>query len=328
MSFGAGVGSMPGVDYAEALRVVLGSTPGLVAIPELPARGVQAAMIGRGMGMLAELGADLQPAGWRLTGAGSGSDQRRARSLLAQDLDTVEELLQGFDGSLKVQVAGPWTLAAMVERPRGDRILADHGGRRDLAQSLAEGIREHLASVAGRVPGASLILQIDEPALTAVLNAQIPTASGWGRHRSIDKPEADAALRLVADAGRDVGARTVLHSCAPDVPVALAAGAGFDAVSFDLSLASPGDVWAAAFDGGLDLWPGVIPSTDAEGVSDRALGKRIEDFFSALGFGIDAYGERLVVTPTCGLAGASPAWAKRALALSRTMARSIAGSDR
>ena len=319
MSSGAGVGSMPGEDYAEALRVVIGETPDLVAIPELPARGVEAAMTGRGMAVLAELGADLQPAGWRLTGAGSGADQRRARSLLAQDLDTVEEQLQGFAGSLKVQVTGPWTLCATVERPRGDRILADHGARRDLAQSLAEGIREHLAGVSARVPGASLFLQIDEPALTAVLAAQIPTASGWGRHRSIGLPEADAALRSVADAGRDAGARTVLHSCAPDVPVTLAAGAGFDALSFDLSLATPGDEWAAAFDDGLDLWPGVIPSSEAERVSERALGKRIEDFFGALGFGIEAFADRSVVTPTCGLAGASPMWAKSALRLARSV---------
>ena len=319
MSFGAGIGSMPGEDYVAALRVVVDETPDIVAIPELPARGVQAAMTGRGMGILAELGADLQPAGWRLTGAGSGADQRRARSLLAQDLDTVEEQLQGFDGQLKVQVTGPWTLAATVERPRGDRILADHGGRRDLAQSLAEGIREHLASVAGRVPGASLILQIDEPMLPAVLAARIPTASGWGRHRSIDKPEADAALRLVVEAGREAGARTALHSCAPDLPIELIAGAGFDALSFDLSLAVPNDVWAGAFDGGLDLWPGVIGSTDAEGVSDRIFSKRIENFFSALGFGIEVFSDRSVVTPTCGLAGASPRWAKEALRLARTV---------
>ncbi|MGZ5408904.1 MAG: methionine synthase [Aeromicrobium sp.] len=319
MSFGAGVGSMPGDDYAEALRVVIDTTPDLVSIPELPARGVQAAMTGRGMGILAELGADLQPAGWRLTGAGSGTDQRRARSMLSQDLDAVEEKLQGFDGILKVQVMGPWTLSATVERPRGDRVLADHGARRDLAQSLAEGIRQHLASVSARVPGASLILQVDEPALTAVLNAQIPTASGWGRHRSIDKPEADAALRSVAEAGRDSGARTVLHSCGPDVPVDLAAGAGFDALNFDLSLAEPGDAWASAFDRGIDLWPGVVPSMDADGVSDRVLGKRVRDFFNALGFGVDAYAERLVVTPTCGLAGASPAWAKRALRIAQAV---------
>ncbi|MEO6470610.1 MAG: methionine synthase [Aeromicrobium sp.] len=310
---------MPGESYAAALGVVLDATPDLVAIPELPARGVQAGMIGRGVGMLAELGADLQPAGWRLTGAGSGVDQRRARSLLSQDLDIVEELMQGFDGLLKIQVAGPWTLAASVERPRGDRILADHGGRRDLAQSLAEGIREHLASVAGRVPGASLILQIDEPMLPAVLAAQIPTASGWGRHRSIDKPDADVALRLMVDAGHSAGARSVLHTCARDVPVELIAGAGFGALSFDLSLATAGDVWAEAFDGGLDLWPGAIPSLDAQDINDRVVGKSIEGFFSALGFAIEAFADRSVVTPTCGLAGASPTWAKQALGLARTV---------
>ena len=319
MSPGAGVGSMPGESFASSLGVVLDSTPDLVAVPELPSRGVHAAMIGRGVGMLAELGADLQPAGWRLTGSASGADQRRARSLLSQDLDDVEEVLQGFDGRLKVQVTGPWTLAAMVERPRGDRILADHGGRRDLAQSLAEGIREHLASVAARVPGASLVLQIDEPMLPAVLAAQIPTASGWGRHRSIDKPEADAALRLMTAAGREAGATTVLHSCAPDLPVELIAGAGFDALSFDLTLMNAGDVWASAFDGGLDLWPGVIPSLDAEEVSDKVLGKRIRDFFGALGFDSEAIADRLVVTPTCGLAGASPAWAQRALRLAQSV---------
>lgn len=319
MSYGAGVGSMPGEDFAESLSIVRDTTPDLIAIPELPDRGVAAAMTGRGMGMLAELGADLQPAGWRLTGAGSGSDQRRARSLLAQDLDAVEEHLQGFDGLLKVQVAGPWTLAATVERPRGDRILADHGGRRDLAQSLAEGVRQHLASVASRVPGASLILQVDEPALPAVLAAQIPTASGWGRHRSIDQPEADAALRLLVEAGHEAGARVVLHSCAPDLPVALIAGAGFDAINFDLLLTSPGDGWAQAFDDGVDLWPGVIPSLDAEDTSDKALGKRTEAFFGALGFEINALPERLVVTPTCGLAGASPRWAKTALALAQSV---------
>lgn len=319
MSFGAGVGSMPGEDFAAAVRLVVDQTPDVVAIPELPARGVQAAMIGRGVGMLAELGADLQPAGWRLTGAGSGSDQRRARSLLAQDLDMVEEELQGFDGALKLQVVGPWTLAAMVERPRGDRILADHGGRRDLAQSLAEGIGEHLSSVAARVPGASLILQVDEPMLAAVLAAQVPTASGWGRHRSIDKPEADAALGMMVEAAHEAGARAVLHSCAPDVPVALIAGAGFDALNFDLTLTSPNDTWAEAFDDGLDLWPGAIPSLGMDNVSEKQLGRPAWEFFSALGFGPDAYADRVVITPTCGLAGASPAWAKRALGLAKAV---------
>ena len=79
-------------------------------------------MTGRALAVMAELGADLQPAGWRLTDA-PGIDHRRARSLLAQDLDGLEEQAQGYDGAFKVQVAGPWTLAATVERPRGDKVL-------------------------------------------------------------------------------------------------------------------------------------------------------------------------------------------------------------
>ncbi len=74
---------------------------------------------------MVDLAADLQPAGWRLTGssAASGVDHRRARSLLAQDLDQVEEQAQGYAGAFKIQVAGPWTLAATVEKPRGDKVL-------------------------------------------------------------------------------------------------------------------------------------------------------------------------------------------------------------
>ena len=135
MTYASGVGSMPGGAvgeeqdnaraYAEATRIVLGEVD-LPHVPELPGRGAVANLTGRTLGLVVDLGADLQPAGWRLTDA-AGIDQRRARSLLAQDLDTVEEQAQGITGPLKVQVAGPWTLAATVERPRGDRLLADHG---------------------------------------------------------------------------------------------------------------------------------------------------------------------------------------------------------
>ncbi|MGH3357643.1 MAG: methionine synthase, partial [Nocardioidaceae bacterium] len=137
-----GVGSMPGTDVHEAVRVAVGECPDLVFLPELPARGVAAGMIGRTAGLLVGLGVDLQPAGWRLTDA-SGIDHQRSVSLLGEDLDALEEHTQGYSGALKVQVVGPWTLAAAVERPRGDKVLGDHGARRELAQSLAEGVREH-----------------------------------------------------------------------------------------------------------------------------------------------------------------------------------------
>ena len=94
---------------------------------------------GRGTALLAGLAVDLQPAGWRLTDA-SSRDHRAARSTLRSDLDVLEEQAQDYAGPYKISVAGPWTLAATLERPRGDRVLADSGARRDVGQSLAEGI--------------------------------------------------------------------------------------------------------------------------------------------------------------------------------------------
>ena len=116
----SGVGGMPGEDVREAIQIILGEVGDLPFVPELPARGVGAEMIGRSLAMLDGLSVDLQPAGWRLT-SGQSKDQRRAGVVLAQDLDAVEELLPASTPVLKQQVAGPWTLAATVERPRGDR---------------------------------------------------------------------------------------------------------------------------------------------------------------------------------------------------------------
>jgi methionine synthase II (cobalamin-independent) len=310
---------MPGTDVAEAAKVVLGTLDDLAFVPELPARGVAAQMVGRSLAVLDGLGADLQPAGWRLLDA-SGVDHRRARSLLAQDLDVVEELAEGRTGAVKQQVAGPWTLSATVELPRGEKVLSDHGARRDLAHALAAGLADHVAGLRRRFPSSDLVLQVDEPMLPAVLAAQVPTSSGFGRYRTIDLPEADAMLRVVVDAVRDAGATPVVHCCAPDVPVGLLRGAGFDAVAADLSLAQPSESWAEAFESGTDLWLGSLPSTDAP-FEASAVRRHVEQWFDRLGFAEDAWHDRLVVTPACGLAGATPAFARRVLGEAAALAR-------
>ncbi|MCW2829986.1 MAG: methionine synthase [Aeromicrobium sp.] len=319
MALGTGIGSMPGTSFGESLRLVLGEVGDFPYVPELPARGVHAGMIGRTLAVIDGLSADLQPDGWRI-GVGEGADLRRARSLLAQDLDTAEELTGDHAGPLKIQVTGPLTLAATVERPRGDKMLADHGARREISESLAEGLRTHLADARRRFPHADLVVQVDEPAVAAVMTGGIPTASGFSRHRSVHPPEVDALLRAVVEAIVGAGGRAVVHSCAPDVPVELLAGAGFSAISFDLSLARPDDIWAEVFEQGVDLWFGVVPSTDTAGVTDKILAQRIETFFGRFGFDEETYADRLVVTPTCGLAGASPRWARQALVTAQSVA--------
>ncbi|MEZ5194580.1 MAG: hypothetical protein R2734_20290 [Nocardioides sp.] len=51
-----------------------------------------------------------------------------------------------------------------------------------------------VADVRRRLASRRLVVQVDEPTLPAVLGGRVPTASGYGRHRSVDLPEASAAL--------------------------------------------------------------------------------------------------------------------------------------
>jgi methionine synthase II (cobalamin-independent) len=289
---------------------------GVPYLPEVPGRGATADMVGRSLALLDSLGVDLQPAGWRLTGSSTGGlDQRRAVSLLAQDLDSLEEQTQGYEGPLKIQVAGPWTLAATVERPRGDRLLADHGARRELAQSLAAGLAAHVADVRRRVPGASLVVQVDEPLLPAVLAGRVPTASGFHRHRSVDAPAAAPALEEVLEAA----GTAVVHCCAAGVPFALLEKAGDPGLGVDLSVVTPGeyDALAAAVERGRPVHLGVVPSTrPATEPTAKSVAQRVEQFCDMVGIEPGS----LVLTPACGLAGADPAWARTALAVVREAA--------
>src|SRR3712207_9052745 len=98
--------------------------------------------------------------------------------------------------SFKVHVAGPWTLAAGLERTRGDRAVVDPGARRDLAQSLAEGIAAHVAAVSARVPGADGGVQPAEASAAAVLKGALPTPSGFGKLPAADATAGGAEVQV------------------------------------------------------------------------------------------------------------------------------------
>jgi hypothetical protein len=46
-----------------------------------------------------------------------------------------------------------------------------------------------------------------------------------------------------------------------------------------------------------------------------------------LGLDPDRVSDQLVITPACGLAGASPTWARQATDLCRTVATNLSGND-
>ncbi|AZP20579.1 methionine synthase [Streptomyces aquilus] len=318
-----GVGSLPGGDAREAAKTATGSVEDFPFLPELPARGPGADMIGRSAGMLVEMYARVEPSGWRL-GDRPGRDTKRARSWLGEDLDALEEFTQGYEGQLKVQAVGPWTLAAALELRNGESALSDAGACRDLAGSLAEGLREHLAEVRRRIPGAQLVLQLDEPSLVAVLRGHVKTASGYRTYRAVDRQVVESTLRDVVGVHAD--GPVVVHSCAPDVPFALLRRAGADAVSFDFSLLTErdDDAIGEAVEGGTRLFAGVVPGTDAALSDPAGSVMGVRTLWRRLGLHPGLLAEAVTVTPACGLAGASPEYARRALAHCVQAARSLA----
>ncbi|XVS63330.1 methionine synthase [Actinosynnema sp. CA-299493] len=317
-----GIGSLPGTDPLEAARIVLGELPDLPHLPELPARGVGADMIGRTAALLVDLPVEVVPSGWR-SAAHPGKDHRRAVDLLRRDLDAFEEAADPVPPPVvKVQSTGPWTLAASVELARGHRVLTDKGALREYTQSLVEGLNRHVAEVAKRT-GAKVVVQLDEPGLPAVLHGLLPTPSKLGTVAAVPEPDARALLQAVIDG---VDADVIVHCCASKPPVKLLREAGARAVSFDLTVLDD-TMWdeiGEAWEEKTQLFLGLAPSTDPTTKQTlRSLAQPALDLVDRLGFPRSILGTHAVPTPTCGMAGASEKWVRRALALTRDVGKAF-----
>jgi methionine synthase II (cobalamin-independent) len=319
---------MPGGNPLETAQLIFDEVPDLPFLAELPGRGPGADMIGRAAALLVDIAVEVTPGGWRIADR-PGRDMRRARSMLSSDLDAMEEVLDGYQGPLKIQLAGPWTLAATIEQPHSQKVaLADPGLVADLASSLAEGVKAHVAEVAKRVPGATLIVQLDEPSLPAVADGNIPTPSGLSRVREVDEEVLRAKLREVMEATR---AYTIVHCCASGYPFEIINGAGPDAVSFDLSLLGHGDYdrFAETVEGGSGLLIGALsvtgPGQGHDGERTRltpeGTADAVREVWRKIGLPPARCAEQVVITPACGLAGLSPARAAGALRWCREAAR-------
>ncbi|MFI6919589.1 methionine synthase [Nonomuraea spiralis] len=310
-----GVGSHPGEDHLEAIRVVFGEVPGLPYLPELPARGVGADMIGRTAGLLVDLPVEVQPSGWRLADR-PGRDHHRAVDHLRRDLDGLEEVGHDYSGPLKLQVCGPWTLAGALELKFGDKMLSDAGAVRDLVASLAQGVADHCAEVRRRLPGVTeIVLQLDEPGLPGVLAGTVPTASGFGRLAAVEEWRVEESLKLFPG--------PVVHCCARGVPYALLRRAGVRGVSVDAALLRRRDdeEFGELFEAGVALLLGVVPGRDVALPDTGVVARPAVELWRRLGFAPDGLAGKVTLTPACGLAGASPRYARAALAACRKAAQ-------
>jgi methionine synthase II (cobalamin-independent) len=314
-----GIGSWPGTDMADALQISFAECPDLPYLPELPARGSHAQMVGRAAAFLAGLAVDLSPVGWRLSDS-VGRDHRLATATLRSDLDLLEEVAQGYAGPVTISVAGPWTLAASLDRPRGDRVLADPGARRDLGQSLAEGTSSLITELIRRLPDLQFRVQLDEPSLPGVLAGSIANSSGFFRYRAIDVAEVSTTLRHVVASVSAAGGVATVHSCAAEVPISLLRNAGVAGIYLDLVQlsASDWDELAVCLEDGVEIGLGAAPTDHAETADEIA--RRV--LVQVHGLGLEpAVSGRIVITPACGLASLTH---DRAVSTLRTVRKAAA----
>ncbi len=268
-----GAGPWPGTDPLSAAVTVVGDltdTPsdvdGLPFAPLLVDRGPWGEALGRSVGLLVDLPAELGTHGWKLADH-AGSDLVRARSFAREDLDALAVAAHGYAGPLVVPVLGPISLAARVDLAHGDRVLADPAALRDAAESLAAGLADHLAALVRAVPGAVPRVLLHEPLLAQAVAGVIPTFSGRGQLRAIHGPVAAERVGVVVAAARDAGASGITVHVGPGWGVVGAAKAsGADAVGLDVG-GLPEPAWervAAAVEGGLGIWAQLPPATSSQ----------------------------------------------------------------
>ncbi|MCX2933958.1 methionine synthase [Mycobacterium sp. CVI_P3] len=322
-----GIGSWPGSAPREAADIVVGELHRLPHLVELPARGVGADLVGRAGGLLVDIAIDTVPRGYRIA-ARPGAVTRRAISLLDEDIDAIEEAWEkaGGPGSgrpVKVQAPGPITLAAQLELANGHRALTDAGAVRDLASSLAEGVARHRAELARRL-STTVVVQYDEPLLSAALAGRLTGVTALNPVHSVDEAVAIGLLdECVAGAGTEV----LLHSCSTGLPWNVLQRSMINAISVDASTLGDADFDGLGefLDSGRAVVFGLVPTSapvkqsSAEEVAAAAVA--ITD---RIGFSRGSVRNRVGVSPACGLAGATAAWARVAVGLCQRAADAVA----
>lgn len=331
------IGSFPGTDPWETCQVVAGELGDFPMLAELPARGPGADMIGRTLGLLSmispEFSGQTTTTGWAMTRQSSSdlpAGMRRAQAWLGEDLDAAQSQWGSHAGAFKIALAGPFTLSAAVELINGELIISDDGASNDLADALNEVVRIHVAAVARRLPGAAIVVQLDEPTLPAVLAGSLRTQSGWGGHHPVAHSDAQRTLAELFATISAAGATPAIHCCGKRPPLEIFRAAGAQLVSVDLTLQNTvsgeaDDQFGELFDAGRTLMAGLarpLPDLRQPPSTTSTVVAPLLGVLDRLSIGYGDIASQIVVTPTCGLAGVG------SLANARRVLEQLAGVSR
>lgn len=281
-----GLGELPGKSAAEVADIIQGETGDLLHIPQLPARGLGADLIGRTVGLLDMINVDRGARSWVMSTRPSRLTHLTG-DFLDMDLDACEETWGTGVDKLKIQVAGPWTLGARIELANGHRVLSDRGAMRDLTQALIAGIDAHARKVAGRFR-AEVQVQIDEPELKSLIDGSLPGTSTFDIILAVNVADASERLQQVFSS---IEGPTYLNLTGQIPTWDVARGAGADTVQISMDQVRGNehlDGFGETITSGIRLGLGITTGKDVvDELLERPRQKAVEvaRFFDRLGVG-------------------------------------------
>lgn len=263
----------------------------LVSTPAHGGTRWAADLMGFAVQFLEGLPVDRSSFGWRLS-RGTGADLRIERSRFGRTLDALGEYGEGFTGRLLLTLPGPWELVHALSLPDGNRVLGDHGARRDVVQSYAAGVAElrvRMARLFDRPPRVRLL----ERHLDAILTGAVPTVSGYATLPAVPDAHVTAALQsFLARSGPDtllalpalgaveLSGKRVTHR-------SLLEATGASAVEMPLRRldARGWEQSAELVESGAEVWLGLPPDAGARPGNVRRWIEAIEEPWARIGMG-------------------------------------------
>ena len=308
------VGSLPHDDVADAVAFVLDTQPRLPAAPSLPRRAAVEGMIPQAAWGID--GVSVLPDGSLLVDeaavdpeapVGGGLDEEPFVALRAF-LDAIAGRVAPF----KIQLTGPVTLGLALHAVGvpGDRAFAV------AAKAVGTRTEEVLRAARRAAPGATPLMFLDEPGLTAALDPGFPLG-------------VDDTLDLVSSALAAIEERAIagLHCCGrADWPVVLQAGPQMLSLPVGAGAVDHPGAFADYLERGGWLAWGAVPTDRPLGESADILWRRLVaewDGLAESGCDPRRLVEQALITPACGLVGMDVAQADRVVDLTGHVAQRV-----
>jgi methionine synthase II (cobalamin-independent) len=308
------IGSLPHDDPAEAIAFMLDRMPRLPAAPSLPRQSPMEGMIPQAAWGIA--GVLVLPDGSLLVDeAAVDPESPLSGTIEDEPFGGLRAFLAAIEGRVapyKLQLTGPVTLGLALHAVGvpGERAFPV------AAKAVAARVAEVLATARVAAPGATPVVFLDEPGLTAALEPGFPL-------------DVDDTLDLVSSALAAVegGAIAGLHCCGrADWPVVLQAGPQVLSLPVESGATEHPGAFADYLErGGWVAW-GAVPTDRPLGETAEILWRRlVGEWESLAGSGCEPRRlvEQAMITPACGLAGLDVPQAAHVLELAKALAQRV-----